>query len=466
MPEPPPDMTPEEQKDLLKQQAWLAGERRELERQQKLEAERAAEEQRLKHEQQMLDEQQELLEIQEEAERQERARQDENKRLAEELFKVEKRAEALRQAMISRSSGSKAQGAPARSGHLYVIPPNWPKDVLIPPIPPPVPVAQRTPSQPTPSTTSPPIPMPSTPPARSRSPVGTGSLAEQVRKVASGGEATDPKAYLRARLEAAASKNEAGETDEKASEQAYNSTTHPTEWHFLNRLVKSKKGTLDDITKAWEEGGIKRARLLRDFVVKVYSPSDDHSLNKGRLEALIRLRQSTKEWKRQKVEGAKKYCTAKKLYKTCPYTGEYKYLVLVSDTVTQGQEKLRELEELMEEAGFFNDKFQLGCGDSFEISDDETVPDSKAAANGKKGGNRTAAKASGLPMVVEGDNDLSGTLAKYKKAMLNKRTVLKEVKDREINDLYKKICEMELQNTRLDNILSLLLKPCDCNTPR
>ena len=40
----------------------------------------------------------------------------------------------------------------------------------------------------------------------------------------------------------------------KASEQAYNSTTHPTEWHFLNRLVKSKKGTLDEITKAWEEG--------------------------------------------------------------------------------------------------------------------------------------------------------------------------------------------------------------------
>ena len=100
----------------------------------------------------------------------------------------------------------------------------------------------------------------------------------------------------------------------KASEQAYNSTTHPTEWHFLNRLVKSKKGTVDDITKAWEEGehllvvcgmsiqlqvcdwfclclkhacmykyagGIKRARLLRDFVVKVYSSTDDHSVNKA-----------------------------------------------------------------------------------------------------------------------------------------------------------------------------------------
>ena len=100
----------------------------------------------------------------------------------------------------------------------------------------------------------------------------------------------------------------------RASEQAYNSTTHPTEWHFLNRLVKSKKGTLEDITKAWEEGelllvacgmsscskiclvllclclkhaqhkyagGIKRARLLRDFVVKVFSPTDDHGVNKA-----------------------------------------------------------------------------------------------------------------------------------------------------------------------------------------
>ncbi|CAE7894769.1 unnamed protein product, partial [Symbiodinium necroappetens] len=119
----------------------------------------------------------------------------------------------------------------------------------------------------------------------------------------------------------------------------------------------------------------------------------------------------------------------------------------------------------MEEAGFFNDKFQLGCGDSFEISDDETVPDSKAAAegkNGKKGGRNP--KGAGLPMIVEGEQDLSGSVAKYKKAMLNKRTVLKEVKDRlveekddltacektlgaigcELNVLYKKLCDMEL----------------------
>ena len=95
----------------------------------------------------------------------------------------------------------------------------------------------------------------------------------------------------------------------------------------------------------------------------------------------------------------------------------------------QGQEKLRELEELMEEAGFFNDKFQLGCGDSFEISDDDTVPDSKAAEgkNGRKGGKP---KGAGLPMVVEGEKDMAGVIGKYKKALLNKRTVLKEVKDK------------------------------------
>ncbi|CAE7827987.1 unnamed protein product [Symbiodinium sp. CCMP2592] len=219
----------------------------------------------------------------------------------------------------------------------------------------------------------------------------------------------------------------------------------------------------------------------------VYSPADDRSINKGRLEALIRLRQSTKEWKKNtqgfewctiadmEAKGAKKYCSAKRLFKTCPYTGEYKFLVLVSDTVQQGQEKLRELEELMEEAGFFNDQFQLGCGDSFEISDDESVPDSKAAEgkNGRKGGGRGGVK-TGLPLIVEGDKDLTANLGKYKKALLNKRTVLKEVKDRlvdekcsthqslvtqhmnivllmvmnlligELNVFYKAICDMEL----------------------
>ena len=101
----------------------------------------------------------------------------------------------------------------------------------------------------------------------------------------------------------------------------------------------------------------------------------------------------------------------------------------------QGQEKLRELEELMEAAGFFNDKFQIGCGDSFEISDDDSVPDSKAAEGkgGRKGPGRGGTKA-GLPLIVEGDKELTASLGKYKKALLNKRTVLKEVKDRLVEE--------------------------------
>ena len=89
----------------------------------------------------------------------------------------------------------------------------------------------------------------------------------------------------------------------------------------------------------------------------------------------------------------------------------------------------------MEEAGFFNDKFQIGCGDSFEISDDDSVPDSKAAEGkgGRKGPGRGGTKA-GLPLIVEGDKELTASLGKYKKALLNKRTVLKEVKDRLVEE--------------------------------
>ena len=181
---------------LQQQQVKAFEEKQEQEERQRLEAERLAEEHRRQQEERMLQEQQELLATQEEAERQDRENAVENQRLAEELYQVEKRAEALRLAMISKSSASKAGGIPARPNHLYVIPPNWPQDVLIPPIPPPVP-PKAQPCQ------------PATPPARSRSPVAVAkvSLSDKVRKLAGGD--TDPKAYLRARLEAAAAMNEA-----------------------------------------------------------------------------------------------------------------------------------------------------------------------------------------------------------------------------------------------------------------
>ena len=109
-----------------------------------MEAERRAEEQRLEEERRFLQDQQELLEAQEEANRVERETAEETRQLAEELYRVEKQAEALRNAMIQKSSASKAPAGKAPATRLYVVPPNWPKDVPLPPIPPPVP-SQTTP---------------------------------------------------------------------------------------------------------------------------------------------------------------------------------------------------------------------------------------------------------------------------------------------------------------------------------
>ena len=186
---------------LQQQQAQAFEAQQEQERQQKLEAEKRAEEFRLEEERRFLKEQEELLVAQEEAERMERETAAENQRLAAELYEVEKRAEALRLAMINKSSASKAggKGPPSR---LFVIPPNWPKEVPLPPIPPPVPV---------------PIQQPMTPPARSRSPRAS-NLKDQVMKVAATAAPTgenDPKVYLRAQLQAAAA---AGKADEGKDE--------------------------------------------------------------------------------------------------------------------------------------------------------------------------------------------------------------------------------------------------------
>lgn len=121
----------------------------------------------------------------------------------------------------------------------------------------------------------------------------------------------------------------------------------------------------------------------------------------------------------------------------------------------QGHEKLRELEELMEQAGltyscdpylafiydiclrqpispgFLDDTFDLGAGDAFEISDEENeIKDHKPPA-GRKPKAKAAPGAGGLPVALEGDTkDVPEALTKYKKAVLNKRTILKAVKDR------------------------------------
>ena len=182
---------------------------------------------------------------------------------------------------------------------------------------------------------------------------------------------------------------------------------------------------------------------------------------------------------RQKIEGAVRYCTAKKLCKKCLYTAEQKYLVLLTDTIEkldfdlehgtawtthlaylytpccstrQGQEKLRELEEIMEEQGtckheqqhvylhqqlnatmihngnanqgLWDEKFQLGMVDVFDVSDDETDKKTEEVEAKKKKGGGAA-----LPD-VEGDETVDVFLNRYKKALLNRRTLLKDVKQR------------------------------------
>lgn len=139
---------------------------RELERmeEQRMEQERLQQEQdaaaRAEEEARLLQEEEEV-----------RRNSEESRMLAQELYDLESKAEKLRNQMIAKSSQSKAPGYP----RAYVIPANWPKEVPLPPIPPPVPTMVPQPR-------TPPIPPQ---PTRSRSPRGSNtSLSERVRQVA------------------------------------------------------------------------------------------------------------------------------------------------------------------------------------------------------------------------------------------------------------------------------------------
>lgn len=94
-------------------------------------------------------------------------------------------------------------------------------------------------------------------------------------------------------------------------------------------------------------------KLLTLFVSRCYNRDQDQNTNRLKLEALVRFRQCSREWKRNmqgfswltesemkekkwsdaKVEGAKQHCLNKKFTKECPYEKVKKYLVLVSDDV-------------------------------------------------------------------------------------------------------------------------------------
>ncbi|CAE7257020.1 unnamed protein product, partial [Symbiodinium necroappetens] len=275
----------------------------------------------------------------------------------------------------------------------------------------------------------------------------------------------------------------------------FNSVTCPDAWAFLYRLCgrdnKTKSKTSQEIT----DRGATRNKLLKEFVEKVYQPDAAYDDNKGRLEALFRLKHVSKSWKTgrsgyewqteeelvargwqtRKIAGAVALCTAKKMYKKCMYTGDRKYLVLITETVEQGTERLQELEQLMQETGFaahdlqeylsqccFTEEFDLSLGDCLDLSDSEDEPNKEGKNPDGKPSKKC--KGSGLPP-LEGSESVEAFVAKYKKTLLNKRSLLKEAKERlekeecashredlntcqktmgDLNILYKEICDLDL----------------------
>lgn len=103
----------------------------------------------------------------------------------------------------------------------------------------------------------------------------------------------------------------------------------------------------------WREKGGSRNRLLELFVTKCYDRDESQATNKLKLEALVKFKQVSREfkktmqgysfltetemkeknWNDAKIQGAKQYCLKKKLYKECPYEKVKKFLVLVNDDV-------------------------------------------------------------------------------------------------------------------------------------
>lgn len=107
-----------------------------------------------------------------------------------------------------------------------------------------------------------------------------------------------------------------------------------------------------EVLDMWKSKNQKN-KLLTLFVSRCYNRDQDQNTNRLKLEALVRFRQCSREWKRNmqgfswltesemkekkwsdaKVEGAKQHCLKKKLTKECHYEKVKKYLVLVSDDV-------------------------------------------------------------------------------------------------------------------------------------
>lgn len=77
-----------------------------------------------------------------------------------------------------------------------------------------------------------------------------------------------------------------------------NSMSCPQAWGFLYRLCKGgeDKGVHPEILEQWRSGGPTRNKLLSLFVTKCFSPEEAYETNRARLEAVVRLRQLSRDW--------------------------------------------------------------------------------------------------------------------------------------------------------------------------
>ena len=91
----------------------------------------------------------------------------------------------------------------------------------------------------------------------------------------------------------------------------------------------------------------------------------------------------------------------------------------------QGYKKMKELEELMNGTGFFNEAHSLGLGDVLELSDSEGGDD-----NNNEDENSKAKPGKGQLPSIEGQEKCAEFVSKYKKAILARCRTFKDTSDR------------------------------------
>ena len=81
---------------------------------------------------------------------------------------------------------------------------------------------------------------------------------------------------------------------------AINSINNPEAWSFLYRLQRDgeSKGVSKEFIEQWRAGAATRSKLLRDFVTRCYDSDASYGTNRHRLESLVKLKQASKEWRR------------------------------------------------------------------------------------------------------------------------------------------------------------------------